>query len=104
MEGLPRCRSDLLTAMPISFRNARHFARRTAFIGRNQRLERVLQTERIVAIGLLTRRDLTLLGPAFDRAWPVEEAPNFSELLRAIDEADRKLRQSQQGDPSDTTH
>lgn len=47
--------------------------------------------ERIVAVGLLTRRDLKLLGPTFDRIWPVEEAPSFSELLRAIDEADRKL-------------
>lgn len=47
--------------------------------------------DRIVAIGLLTQGDLTLLGPAFDRAWPVEETPTFSELLRAIDEADREL-------------
>ena len=58
-----------------------------------------MHTERIVAIGLLTRRDLNSLGPAFDRAWPVEEAPNFSELLRAIDEADRRLKQD-----DDTTH
>ncbi|HEX6784233.1 MAG TPA: hypothetical protein VF098_06220 [Sphingomicrobium sp.] len=49
--------------------------------------------ERIVAVGLLTKRDLTLLGPTFDRAWPVEDAPAFSELLRAIDEADRQLKQ-----------
>lgn len=49
--------------------------------------------DRIVAVGLLTRRDLTLLGPTFDRIWPVEEAPHFSQLLRAIDEADRKLEQ-----------
>jgi hypothetical protein len=48
--------------------------------------------ERIVAIGLLTKRDLSLLGPAFDRAWPVEEAPEFDDLIRAVDEADRKLR------------
>ena len=48
-------------------------------------------TERIVAVGLLTRRDLKLLGPTFDRIWPVEEAPNFDQLLRAIDAADRKL-------------
>lgn len=48
--------------------------------------------ERIVAVGLLTQRELTLLGPTFDRVWPVEEAPNFSELLRAIDEADRSLQ------------
>jgi hypothetical protein len=47
--------------------------------------------DRIVAVGLLTRRDLNLLGPTFDRIWPVEEAPSFSELLRAIDEADRQL-------------
>ena len=47
--------------------------------------------ERIVAVGLLTRRDLNILGPTFDRTWPVEEAPSFSELLRAIDEADRRL-------------
>jgi hypothetical protein len=46
---------------------------------------------RIVAVGLLTKRDLSLLGPTFDRAWPVEEAPAFSELLRAIDDADRQL-------------
>jgi hypothetical protein len=45
-------------------------------------------SERIVAIGLLTRRDLNLLGPTFDRAWPVEEAPAFDELLRAIDQVD----------------
>jgi hypothetical protein len=48
--------------------------------------------DRIVAVGLLTKRDLTLLGPTFDRAWPVEQAPAFSELLRAIDEADLRLK------------
>lgn len=51
----------------------------------------MLPHDRIVAVGLLTRQDLSVLGPAFDRAWPVEEAPSFSELLRAIDDADRKL-------------
>lgn len=49
--------------------------------------------ERIVAIGLLTRRELNLLGPTFERAWPVEDVPAFGELLRAIDEAERKVRQ-----------
>ena len=47
--------------------------------------------ERIVAVGLLTSRDLMMLGPTFDRIWPVEEAPHFHQLLRAIDDADRKL-------------
>jgi hypothetical protein len=49
----------------------------------------------IVAIGLLTRRDLNLLGPTFDRLWPVEDAPSFGVLLRAIDRADAELRQRQ---------
>ena len=47
--------------------------------------------ERIVAIGLLTKQDLTLLGPTFDRVWPVEEAPSFDQLLRAIDDAAQAL-------------
>jgi hypothetical protein len=50
--------------------------------------------ERIVAVGLLTRSDLDLLGPTFTRVWPVEDAPGFSELLSAIDEADRQLTRS----------
>jgi hypothetical protein len=50
--------------------------------------------ERIVAVGLLTQRDLNLLGPTFERAWPIEEAPStFEDLLMAIDQADRKLEQ-----------
>jgi hypothetical protein len=49
--------------------------------------------DRIVAIGLLTKRDLRLLGPTFDRAWPVEDAAPFENLLRAIDDAERALEQ-----------
>jgi len=56
-----------------------------------QSSERLVANERIVAVGLLTPHDLGLLGPTFDRVWPVEEAPSFSELLRAIDEADQRL-------------
>lgn len=52
--------------------------------------------ERIVAVGLLTQRELNLLGPTFERVWPVEEAPHFNELLRAIDEADRQLQRMKQ--------
>ena len=55
-------------------------------------------SERIVAVGLLTRRDLEVLGPTFDRIWPVEEAPQFKELLRAIDNADRVLQHHDQAD------
>jgi hypothetical protein len=38
---------------------------------------------------------LNLLGPTFERAWPVDEAPSFDELLHAIDEADQQLRADQ---------
>jgi hypothetical protein len=51
----------------------------------------MLPEDKIVAVGLLTRHDLNVLGPTFNRVWPVEEAPSFSELLRAIDDADRRL-------------
>lgn len=61
---------------------------------------RLVAQERIVAVGLLTPRDLSLLGPTFDRVWPVEEAPSFSELLRAIDEADQRLMNKDQGRPA----
>lgn len=46
---------------------------------------------RIIAIGLLTDADLKRLGPQFSRAYPIDEAPCFGELIHAIDEADRKL-------------
>lgn len=54
-----------------------------------------MDQERIIAVALLTRRDLNLLGPTFSRAWPVEDAPDFHELLTAIDEADAELRRKQ---------
>ena len=52
--------------------------------------------DRVLAIGLLTRRDLDLLGPTFDRLWPVDEAPAFPDLIAAIDEADRALAEPPQ--------
>jgi hypothetical protein len=56
----------------------------------------VLPHERIVAVGLLTQTDLNLLGPAFTRAWPVENTPVFEQLVHAIDKADRELQQQAQ--------
>lgn len=50
-----------------------------------------MSRKRIVAVGLLTERDLAALGPTFDRVWPVEQAPKFGDLIRAIDEAERRL-------------
>ena len=45
----------------------------------------------IVAVGLLTSRDLEALGSAFTRSFPVDQTPCFNGLLIAIDEADRAL-------------
>lgn len=49
--------------------------------------------ERFVAVGLLTQRDVDALGVNFRHLWPIDEAPCFSQLLQAIDEADRELVQ-----------
>jgi hypothetical protein len=52
-----------------------------------------LTEERIVAVGLLTQREVELLGHGFSRLWPVDETPCFTELIKAIDDADRQLEQ-----------
>ena len=46
---------------------------------------------KIVAVGLLTQRDLDALGTGFNRLWLVDETPCFAGLLQAIDDADRQL-------------
>ena len=48
-------------------------------------------SEGIIALALLTRRDLDRLGDGFSRAFPVNDVPCFGELLVAIDNADREL-------------
>ena len=50
-----------------------------------------MDQDRIVAVGLLTQQELSLLGPTFTRLWPVENAPEFDDLIRAIDEADQVM-------------
>ena len=54
--------------------------------------------ERIVAVGLLTQREVELLGHGFSRLWPVDNTPCFTELIDAIDEADRKLEEEHRND------
>jgi hypothetical protein len=51
-----------------------------------------MMTERIVAVGLLTSRELSL-RPIFERAWPIDESAAVDTLLQAVDEADRRLKQ-----------
>ncbi len=48
-----------------------------------------MRNEQFVAVGLLTRRDLDVLGSGFRRAYPLDETTDFSELLQRIDEVDR---------------
>ena len=59
----------------------------------------IVTNGKIIAVGLLTEHDLEVLGPAFSRAWPVDEAPCFSQLLDAIDEADRLHRVPRPAEP-----
>lgn len=47
--------------------------------------------EPIVAVGLLTHRDLDRLGDGFRRCFPVSDDGQFEELLRAIDAADAAI-------------
>jgi hypothetical protein len=49
------------------------------------------ESRHIVAIGLLTQQDLEMLGQGFDRAFPIDDALVFEDLLRAIDLADREF-------------
>ena len=48
--------------------------------------------DRIIAVGLLTQRDVDVLGQGFSRLWPVDETPCFADLLQAIDDSDRELQ------------
>jgi len=57
-----------------------------------------LAKERIVAVGLLTQREVELLGHGFSRLWPVDNTPCFTELIDAIDEADRKFEEEHRND------
>lgn len=48
-------------------------------------------SKQIIALALVTQEELELLGPQFARAYPIDQAPCFGELLQAIDVADREL-------------
>ena len=46
--------------------------------------------DRVVAVGLLTERDLTVLGQAFKRFYPIDDLQEFEGLLGQIDKVDQK--------------
>ena len=62
-----------------------------------------MASDRIVAVGLLTRREVDLLGPTFTRIWPVEDTTCFSQLLQAVDDADREVRREREVTPQSPT-
>jgi hypothetical protein len=51
--------------------------------------------DRINPAGAATRCEVERLSLALGQLWPVEEAPHFDQLLRAIDDADLGLRRSE---------
>jgi hypothetical protein len=48
-----------------------------------------MSSDKFVAVGLLTQRDLDVLGSGFRRAYPLDESTDFTALLRLIDEVDQ---------------
>ena len=44
--------------------------------------------DRVVAVGLLTQRDLDVLGTGFKRAFPIGDEGDFADLLRALERVD----------------
>lgn len=50
---------------------------------------------RVVAVGLLTRREVTELGTQLSRLYPVKDDSKFADLIEAIDAADREFHRHQ---------
>jgi hypothetical protein len=48
-----------------------------------------MPNDRFVAVGLLTRRDLDVLGSGFRRAFPLNDTTDFTSLLIEIDQAEQ---------------
>ena len=44
-----------------------------------------MQEDRIVAVGLLTQRDLDALGTRFHRLFPIERDDSFDDLVAQLD-------------------
>ena len=49
------------------------------------------EDQRIVAVGLLTQREVTLLGSQLSRLYPLEDDDAFADLVEAVDRADREF-------------
>lgn len=49
---------------------------------------------RVVAVGLLTRREVEMFGAQLARLYPLDDSGQFADLIEAIDEADRDHHRS----------
>jgi hypothetical protein len=54
------------------------------------------RSQRVVAVGLLTEYDLSLLGDGFRRAYRLNERNDFGALLAEIDAAERSYGERRQ--------
>lgn len=50
--------------------------------------------EKIVSVGLLTQRDLDVLGSSFTRHFPVPRDDTFADLIRRLDQVDAVTMES----------
>ena len=48
--------------------------------------------QRIIAVGLLTAHDLSVLGQGFRRLYKLDEGHDFAEVLARIDAAEKDYR------------
>jgi hypothetical protein len=49
-----------------------------------------MPSRRLVSVGLLTQRDLDVLGSGFRRAFPLNDTTDFTSLLIEIDQVAKK--------------
>jgi hypothetical protein len=49
-----------------------------------------MRSEHFVAVGLLTQRDLDVLGSGFRRAFPLHHTADFAPLLKRLDEVSQR--------------
>ena len=53
-----------------------------------------MRDDNFVAVGLLTRRDLDVLGSGFRRAFPLSDTTDFTSLLVRIGEVDQSRKEA----------
>jgi hypothetical protein len=56
-------------------------------------VDRADRAQRVVAVGLLTERDLSVLGQGFKQVYRLDEGHDFHELLARIDAAEERFRE-----------